>query len=122
MELKLNIYKSQNEIKKTYTADTYDVMMGTVEDLLNALDLDALMGHKGATTAAAAAGKLVANGMDMVKPLLKDIFPDLTDEELRHTKAKEVLSVIVGLTGFSLDEIKALHAAGKKALEGQKMG
>lgn len=122
MELKLNIYKSQAEIEKTYTADTYDVMMGTVEDLLNALDLDALMGHKGATTAAAAAGKLVANGMDMVKPLLKDIFPGLTDEELRHTKAKEVLSVIVGLTGFSLDEIKALHAAGKKALEGQKMG
>lgn len=122
MELKLNIYKKQNEIEKTYTADTYDIMMGTVEDLLNALDLDALMGHKGAATAAAAAGKLVAGGSEIVKPLLKDIFPGLTDEELRHTKAKEVLGVIVGLTGFSLDEIKALHAAGKKALEGQKMG
>lgn len=122
MELKLNIYKSQKEIEKTYTADTYDVMMGTVEDLLNALDLDALMGHKGATTAAAAASKLVSSGTEMVKPLLKDIFPGLTDEEYRRTKGKEVLAVIVGLTGFSMDEIKALHASGKKAMEGQKMG
>jgi len=122
MELILNIYKNQHETEKTYTANTYDVMMGTVEDLLNALDLDALMGHKGATTAAAAASNLVSHGMEMVKPLLKDIFPGLTDEELRRTKAKEVLAVIVGLTGFSMDELKALHAAGKKVMEGQKMG
>ena len=27
-----------------------------------------------------------------------------------------------GLTGFSMDELKALHAAGKKVMEGQKMG
>lgn len=122
MELKLNIYKTQREIEKTYTADTYDIMMGTVEDLLNALDLDALMGHQGATSAAMAAGKLVSGGKDILHPLLKDIFPGLTDEELRHTKAKEVLAVVVGLTGFSMDEIKALHSAGKKVLEGQKMG
>ena len=42
MELKLNIYKTQSEIEKTYTTQDYAVMYGTVEDLLDMLDLDAL--------------------------------------------------------------------------------
>ena len=42
MELKLNIYKTQTEIEKTYTAQDYEVLYGTVEDLLDCLDLEAL--------------------------------------------------------------------------------
>lgn len=36
--MKLNTYKNQNEVEKTFEIEAYDLMYGTVEDLLNILD------------------------------------------------------------------------------------
>jgi hypothetical protein len=108
MELKLNIYKTQKEIEKTYTAQDYEVMYGTVEDLLDCLDLEALTNSGDTDGIIAAASRLMRARADVINPLLLDIFPDMTEEELRRTKTREVLDVIVGLTGFSLDQIKSL--------------
>ena len=36
--MKLNIYKDQTTIEKTYEAETYDIMFGTVEDLFRVLE------------------------------------------------------------------------------------
>ena len=119
MELKLNIYKNQNEIEKVYTADTYDILFGTVDDFAHVLDLHALTGNKGATEAAQAMYNLVSGGMDMLKPLLKDIFPELTDEELRRVKIKELVPVAAGLCGFTMEQLNALVENGKKVLAGQ---
>lgn len=121
MDLKLNIYKNQREIEKTYTVDTYDVMYGPVEDLLNILDVEALLRQKGDASMVAAIGKLVTGSRGMFNALMKDIFPGLTDDELRRVKVKELIAVVVGLAGFSMDEIKLLYDTGKKALEGQVM-
>lgn len=121
MELKLNIWKNQREIEKTYIADTYDVMFGTVEDLLNMLDLDAFTSGNTQSLIAAVV-KLVEGSREHLKPLLKDIFPGVTDDELRHIKAKDLLVIVSAITGFSLDEIKTLYAAGKKTMEGKRTG
>lgn len=108
MELKLNIYKSQREVEKTYNAQDYEVFFGTVEDLLDCLDLEALTGKGDADSIIAAASRLIRCCRTTINPLLMDIFPGLTEDELRRTKTSEVLEVIVGLTGFSLDQIKSL--------------
>lgn len=108
MELKLNVYKNQREVEKTYCAHDYEVMYGTVEDLLDCLDLEALSGAVDTDSIIAAASRLMRARADVINPLLLDIFPGLTEEELRRTKTREVLEVIVGLTGFSLDQIKSL--------------
>lgn len=120
MELKLNIWKNR-EIEKTYTADTYDVMFGTVEDLMNMLDIEAFTSGNTQSLIAATA-KLVEGSRDLLKPLLKDIFPGVTDEELRRVKAKDLLVIVSAITGFSLDEIKSLYVAGKKTMEGKRTG
>jgi len=108
MELKLNVYKTQREIEKTYCTQDYEVMYGTVEDLLDCLDLDALTNADDKDGVIAAASRLMRARADVINPLLFDIFPGLTEEELRRTKTREVLDVIVGLTGFSIDQIKSL--------------
>lgn len=108
MELTLNIYKGQREIEKTYRAQDYEVMYGTVEDLLDCFDLEALTNQDDKDGILSAASRLLRARADVINPLLMDIFPGLTGEELRHTKTREVLEVIVGLTGFSLDQIKSL--------------
>lgn len=119
MELRLNIYKNQNEIEKTYIVDTYDILFGTVDDFAHVLDLQALTGNKGAVEAAQAMYSLVSGGMDMLKPLLKDIFPELTDEELRRVKIKELVPVVAGLCGFTMEQLNSLVENGKKVLAGQ---
>lgn len=107
MELKLNIYKNKNEIEKTYSAQDYAVMYGTVEDLLDLLDLEALT--TGDTDdIISAVSRLLKSRNDVINPLLMDIFDGLTADELRRTKAIEVINVIVGLTGFSLDQLRGL--------------
>jgi len=103
MELKLNIYKSQREVEKTYTVNDYEIMLGPVEDLLNALDIEALVNFENKDGVITAATSLLNTRKDVIYPLLKDVFEGLTDEELRRTKVKEVLAVIVGIAGFRLE-------------------
>lgn len=103
MELKLNIYKKK-EIEKTYTAETYDLMFGTVEDLINIIDLDKL--EKGTDAEIIKlVGSVVMKGMDIIKPLLKDIFEGLTDEELRKTKVSEIATALVEVVKFSITQM-----------------
>ena len=108
MELKLNIYNKQREIEKTYHTQDYEVMYGTVEDLLDCLDLEALTNPDSKEGIIVAASHLMRARADVINPLLMDIFPGLTEDEMRRAKVREVLEVIVGLTGFSLDQIKSL--------------
>lgn len=100
MELKLNIYKNQKEVEKTYSVEEYDLMLGPVEDLLNELDLEALVSKSDRDSLITAASRLLNSRKDVIYPLLKDVFEGLTDEELRRTKVKELLAVIAGIAGF----------------------
>lgn len=113
MELKLNVY-NKREVVKTYTTNDYEVMYGTVEDLLDLLDLEALTNTDDKDSLIAALSRLLNNSREVINPLLMDIFEGLTPDELRHTKAREILEVIVGLTGFSLDQLRGLAFRGKK--------
>lgn len=113
MELKLNIYKNQREVEKTYTANDYEVMYGTVEDLLDLLDLEALtVGNKEAMLPALT--RILKARQDVINPLLLDIFDGLTAAELRRTKAMEVVDVILGLAGFSFEQLRGLAFRGKR--------
>lgn len=103
MDLKLNIYEKK-EIVKTYTADTYDITFGTVEDLINVLDLDN-MNFEDNSSLIKMAGKVVLGGMDIIKPLYKDIFDGLTDEEMRNTHIKELADVLIQVVKFTIKEL-----------------
>lgn len=103
MELKLNIYEKRN-IVKTYTAETYDLMFGTVEDLLNVIDVDNIKAED-KTELVKAIAKILAHSLDIVKPLLKDVFEGLTDDELRNTKLKEIVDVLATVITYSINQI-----------------
>lgn len=102
--MKLNIY-DRKEIVKTYEADTYDLMFGTLEDVANAMKLDDM---KTGTTEEIMkmAVNLVTNSMDTVKDLLKDLFDGITDEEIRHTRISEIIQVFIDVVTYT---IKALN-------------
>lgn len=103
MELKLNIYDKKKVIK-TYTAETYDLMFGTVEDLLEIIDLNKLESGSDIELIKVV-GNLVLKGMDIIKPLLKDVFEGLTDEELKNTKVSEIATALIEVVKFSINEM-----------------
>ncbi len=103
MDLKLNIYEKRKVIK-TYTAETYDLMFGTVEDLLDVMDIDNIQADN-RTELLKAVAKVLAHSMDIVKPLLKDVFEGLTDEELRNTKISEIVDALSNIVTYSINQI-----------------
>ena len=104
MDLKLNIYEKR-KIVKTYTAETYDLMFGTVEDLIDLIDLDKL--DKGTDAEIIKlVGNMLMKGINIFKPLLKDIFEGLTDDELKNAKVSEIATALVEVVKFSVLQIK----------------
>lgn len=83
--MKLNIYKNQKEIERTIEVDQYDIMFGTIEDILSIMDqIDLLEVDEGIYA-------LIKDNLPKIKGLLKDIFIGVTDDELKRIKIKELV-------------------------------
>lgn len=109
MKLTLNVYKNNREIEKTYTTDTYDIMYGVLEDMIAAIDPEMLEGKSSIKDFDdVQLGSVVIKLIPQIKPLLRDIFEGLTDEEIRMTKVKELVPVFVEAFKFAFSEIKGL--------------
>lgn len=104
-EITLNIYsaKKKGEIEKTHTADGYDLMLGTVDDFMEIIDIDKLDNEM-------EIAKMIAKGYGQLKPLLKDVFPDLTDDELRRAKVKDLVATIIQIGLAVAESLKAFKS------------
>lgn len=92
--MKLNVYKTQTEIEKTYEIDNYDLMYGTVEDVLSIFDdIEDYSDN-------AQIFKVIQKNRTKLNDLMKDVFPDLTDDELRRIKVKELIPVFIELFNY----------------------
>jgi hypothetical protein len=101
--MKLNVY-DKKEIVKTYEADSYDLMFGVVEDVANAVNLDAINTGSDAEIIKLV-GNMVFHSLGTVKNLMKDIFEGITDEELKNVKIKEMAKVIVEVVKFTIAQM-----------------
>lgn len=101
MELKLNIYEKNGTVKKTYSASEFDLMWGTVEDLVNCIDIEKIDDQ-------VAVGKMILHVLPELKPLLKQIFPGLSDSEIRQTKVKELVPIFYKAFAYAFKEISTL--------------
>lgn len=104
MELVLNIYGKERdketgkrEIVKTYKTDEYDLMFGTVEDILTIFDVENMNDTNEIL-------RMITKVMNQLKPLLKDVFYGLTDEELKCIKVKELIPVVVGILQIAKEQ------------------
>lgn len=99
----LNIY-DKKKVVKTYEMDSYDLMWGTVEDIADAIKLDELKSGSNEEIIKLAFN-LVVTAKDTVNDLMKDIFDDLTDEELRCVRVSEMVNVLVDVVKFTVKEL-----------------
>jgi hypothetical protein len=95
--MKLNVYKNQKEIEKTFAIDTYDIMYGTVEDILGIFDeVDDLNDNKQLFS-------VIQKNRTKLNDLLLDIFPDMTEADLRRIKLKELVPLFIDLFNYVKD-------------------
>lgn len=94
--MKLNIYKNQKEIAKTFEVDNYDLMYGTVQDILTIMDdLDDFNDNTKLI-------ELIQKNRTKLDDLLIDIFSPvgMKPEDLRMIKIKELIPVFVDLFNY----------------------
>ena len=111
--LKLNIYGKENgklTIEKTYTADGYSLMFGTMEDIVRLIDVEKLQnGDTSQPEFVGAVAQIVVGSMDIVKPILCEIFEGLTEDELRNTKISEIVPVVIDVFNCAMKEMGLLQ-------------
>ena len=99
--MKLNIWKNQKEIERTLEVDTYDIMFGTIEDILSLVDkLDALDDDNQLFV-------LIKSNLPFVKHLIKDIFSEfnVTDDDLKKVKLKELVPLFIDVISYCKENI-----------------
>lgn len=104
MELKLNIY-DRKEIVHTYIANDFELSTGVCEDLLNLINIDMFEGGLEALSDEAKVTeflKTIVGGVSIFKDILKEVFDGLTDEEIKKTKLKEVISCVAAIIKYSI--------------------
>lgn len=99
MQLVLKIYEGQNVIK-TYTAETIDFSFGVVEDILDALDFENMK-----TGSKAELAGVIVKCSKQLKPFLRDLFPGVTDEELRNTHIQNIIDIFKDLYKYATEEL-----------------
>lgn len=101
--LKLNIYGKEDKakIEKTYTAEGYDLMLGTVEDFMDIIDIDKMSNDREVAL-------MVVKCYKKLKPLLLDIFPGISDEELQRVKVSELIPLFVDVAKSVVDSLGVL--------------
>jgi hypothetical protein len=104
-EIKLNIYKEgdKNKVEKVHTVDGYDLILGTVEDFMSVIDIDKLDDNM-------AVAKMVCKSMTKIKPLMKDIFPELTDDEFKRIKVNDLVRTILQVGTSIVENLNTLKA------------
>jgi hypothetical protein len=99
MNLTLPVYddKGQNVVK-SYEAAEYDLMFGTVMKLMELLKVEELDNQMEIL-------KTVYDAWDEIKGVLVAVFPDVSDEDWKHVKVKELLPIIIGIAKYAVSEI-----------------
>lgn len=103
--MELKIYANQKKIKKVLKCSVYDIMLGTLEDILAIVDSVASIPNLSDDEAMIELVNLLNSNLPKIKELLKDIFIDVTDEDLRHIKVKELVPLIIELVDYTKNSL-----------------
>lgn len=120
--ISLNIYrrneKRRRELDRVETAETAFIPFGPVQDILEAVDVETvvgLMNGKNPDNKAAVVLSLapaVMGAMKEITPILLDTFPNVTEDEIRMCDTKDICRVVVEL--LSLAVTTAFSSTAKK--------
>lgn len=100
--LTINIYDTKGtKVEKTYTAGTFDLMFGTVVNLMELTKIEE-------STNPFDILKAVSGSWGEIVDVLAQVFPEVTAEEWKRVKVKELLPVIIGIAKSVVADIMSI--------------
>ena len=100
--LLLNIYDENNAvITKQYKAEEVHILFGTIEDLIDLLDENVLQDNN-------ELAKVLIKAMKKLKPILKQVFTGVTDEELKFTRTDELVPLFMQILAYMFTQVNSL--------------
>lgn len=99
MNLVLKIYdESGKNVVKSYESETYDLMFGTVMQLMELLKIEELDNQLEML-------KTIYGAWEEIKTVLAGVFPRATAEDWKHVRVKELLPLIINIAKCSVSEM-----------------
>jgi hypothetical protein len=107
MQLLLNIYDENNRvIDHQYKAEEVNILFGTIEDLIDLIDENNLQDNM-------ELAKVIVKSMKKLKPILKQVFIGVTDEELRFTRTNELVPLFIQIVKYMFTQVNGLGDGSK---------
>jgi hypothetical protein len=118
MELKLNIYvdRKLKEVEKTYVVNDFELSTGACEDLLNIINIDMFDGSLEALSDESKLAemlKMIVGGVSVFKDILKDVFDELTDDEIKRTRTSEIIKCVASIIKYSITGLTSSFGSSK---------
>lgn len=128
-QITLNIYRrnpetKRRELNRVATAETVFIPFGPVQDILEAIDIDMVVGLMNGnevedkTAVVQAIAPAIIGAMKEITPILMDVFPDVTEEEIRMCDTGEICRVVIEILTMAVKTM--FGSAKKKAAPGMK--
>ena len=98
-KLLLKIYDNSGKtVVKSFESSPYDLMFGTVMRLMEILNIEKMDNQLEML-------KTIYNAWDEIKEVLSGVFPDVTEEDWKNVKVKELLPLILEIAKISISEM-----------------
>lgn len=112
MNIELNVYKGK-DVVKTYSAEEVHITVGTVEELLKVIDIDDLIGLSDSRLGVEIL-KLAVKNFSKFKTVIKDVFPEMTDEEYSSLRVEDLARAIFRILTYTLGTFASIEGDKKK--------
>jgi len=100
--MKLNIYdQTGKNVERVAEGEMYDIMFGTIENIIDILNLD------DASSDTDILKKIYAAYKDL-RVILSGFFCDISEDEWKRVKVKELLPVVLEIIRFTFLQMKEL--------------
>ncbi len=94
MKLELHIYDENGEVARTAQGEMKEIKMGTIEDLMDLLDIDSAADNFEILTR-------VTKAYKEIRGILTEIFEDVTIEEWRNVTVKEIGKTVILIVQYT---------------------
>lgn len=110
--MKLCIY-NKKEIIKTFESDEFKLKFGVLEDLIDAIELDNIKSLDDDEIIKFVT-EVIPQARDTVKDLLKEMFDDITDEDIREAAIDDIAVCLSDAIKYVVKQVKKNMRRGSK--------
>lgn len=104
----INIWKNQKEVEKVLKCEQYDLMLGTLEDVLKLFRLGDIENEIQKLDEQSIL-QIIVKEYDKITVLLHDVFPDMTIDDRKKIKVRELIPFFMQLIAYAVGQITSIE-------------